>query len=182
MENLTYDRCLRCNRAKASGESLIRLKGDWVYFRCGKNNFARRITCFNVNCSSKSKRPLSHAVKEENKPQEPGPSKTETLDDGAAKRIKLGNYVAQECVTVKSTRYSYNLKTHLATCLSTRGKQTTMSKEDIIEEHFFSILNNKICSDILKIPNNYDLEQLTRKRFFVLIWKIMEISRTICHF
>ena len=124
---------------------------------------------------------MSHAVEEENKPQEPGPSKTETLD-GAAKRIKLGNDVAQECVTVKSTRYSYNLKPHHATCLSTRGKQTTMSKEDIIEEHFFSILNNKICSDILNIPNNYDLEQLSRKRFFVLIWKIMEISPTICHF
>ena len=97
MESLTYDRCLRCNLAKASGESLIRLKGDWVCCRCGKNNFARRITCFNVNCSSKSKRPFSHAViEEENKPQEPGPSKTEALDDGAAKRIKLGDDVAQE--------------------------------------------------------------------------------------
>ena len=82
MESLTYDRGLRCNRAKASGESLIRLKGDWVCFRCGKNNLARRITRFNFNRSSKSKRPLSHAVEEENKPQEPGPSKTETLDDG----------------------------------------------------------------------------------------------------
>ena len=106
MESLTYDRCLRCNLAKASGESLIRLKGDWVCCRCGKNNFARRITCFNVNCSSKSKRPFSHAViEEENKPQEPGPSKKEALDDGAAKRIKLGNDVAQECVsnTIKSS-------------------------------------------------------------------------------
>ena len=43
---------------------------------------------------------MSHAViEEENKPQEPGPSKTEALDDGAAKRIKLGDDVAQECVT-----------------------------------------------------------------------------------
>ena len=38
-----------------------------------------------------------------------------------------------------------------------------MTQEDVIEEHFFSVLNNQICADILKIPEKYNLEELTRE-------------------
>ena len=41
-----------CGGSKSSGESLIRLKGDWLSCKCGKNNFASRTYCFNVKCSS----------------------------------------------------------------------------------------------------------------------------------
>ena len=44
--------CLKCGGSKSSGESLSRLKGDWLCCKCGKNNFASRTYCFNFKCSS----------------------------------------------------------------------------------------------------------------------------------
>ena len=36
-----------------------------------------------------------------------------------------------------------------------------MSEEDIIEEHLFSLLNNDVCRDIMKIPQPYDVNRIT---------------------
>ena len=52
VQSLSCLNCLKCGGSKSSGESLIRLKGNWLCSKCGKNNFARRTYCFNVKCSS----------------------------------------------------------------------------------------------------------------------------------
>ena len=36
-----------------------------------------------------------------------------------------------------------------------------MSEEEIIEEHLFSLLNNDVCRDIMKIPQPYDVNRIT---------------------
>ena len=36
-----------------------------------------------------------------------------------------------------------------------------MSEGEIIEEHLFSLLNNDVCRDIMKIPQPYDVNRIT---------------------
>ena len=36
-----------------------------------------------------------------------------------------------------------------------------MSEEEIIEEHLFSLLNNDVCRDLMKIPQPYDVHRIT---------------------
>ena len=68
--------------------------------------------------------------------------------------------------SVSKHRCSHNLKSHLASCLAIRGSLPSlgtsgMSEEEIIEEHLFSLLNNDVCRDIMKIPQPYDVNRIT---------------------
>ena len=38
--------CTSCGRVKSEGESMLVMKGDWLFRHCMKNNFAKRKTCY----------------------------------------------------------------------------------------------------------------------------------------
>ena len=105
--SFSINKCPNCKRGKETGESMIRLRGDWICIKCGKNNFARRTVCFNTSCSSRND--------EGNKSAGPPSLKQETLaavcrtdkrkqdfsiphDDGKgkAKKIKIEQSVTAE--------------------------------------------------------------------------------------
>jgi hypothetical protein len=51
MSSLQVLRCRTCGKDKSQGESLIKMRGDWMCTNCQKNNFARRIKCFSCGGS-----------------------------------------------------------------------------------------------------------------------------------